>query len=205
MTQLKKQLIKAAVIVLLLAPTASAASILPTYVSQTDVGGGLWEYRYQLNLTISSQVDSDLGPSYFTFYDIPGLINPAATGSWIFSTALLGLTAPLTAPTDNPGYLNVTFTYNSNVQVVGPQLLTTVTFQSNSSVIDPFKQYTARDYKQSDGSPQSNIGFVNGPSTDTGVPEPEGFLLMGAGLIGVAYANRRRSNQASSPNTSSRY
>lgn len=173
--------------------SAFGASIIPTYGGAV-ANGVNWDHSYILNLSPTSQIGTGFGPSFFTLYDPAGYVGASLTGAnaanWVLSFANLGPNGALTAPTDNGSMLNVTATYNSSTVITGPSNLVTLVITSQYQTVNAFGQYTGQDYN-SQGVVQGNVGFVNVPQAPQGVPEPMSFVLMGAGLVGIAALRRR--------------
>src|SRR5256714_5929126 len=100
---------------------AARADIIPTLDSITGSSPN-FTWNYSANVT----VDQTINPGdFFTIYDF-GTIAPGSnmqpTG-WTFSQALLGPTAALTSPTDNPSILNLTWTYAGQTPITGSAAL----------------------------------------------------------------------------------
>src|SRR6202011_1128320 len=89
---------------------AARGDIIPT-LSSISPSGGNFTSNYSANVT----VDETINPGdFFTIYDF-GSIAPGSNtqpAGWTFSQALVGPTAALTSPNDNPNILNLTWTYN---------------------------------------------------------------------------------------------
>src|SRR5437016_5027101 len=100
---------------------AARADIIPTLDSVTGSSPN-FTWNYSANVTVDQTVNSG---DFFTIYDF-GSIAPGSNmqpAGWTFSQALLGPTAALTNPTDNPNILNLTWTYNGEESIQGPQAL----------------------------------------------------------------------------------
>src|SRR5712691_13535064 len=97
------------------------ADIIPTLDSITGSSPS-FTWNYAANVT----VDQTINPGdFFTIYDFGSIAagsNAQPTG-WTFSQALLGPTAALTSPTDNPSILNLTWTYAGQTPIVGSTAL----------------------------------------------------------------------------------
>src|SRR5437016_7379504 len=97
------------------------ADIIPTLDSVTGSSPS-FTWNYTANVTVDQTVNAG---DFFTIYDF-GSIAPGSNmqpAGWTFSQALLGPTAALTNPTDNPNILNLTWTYNGEESIQGPQAL----------------------------------------------------------------------------------
>lgn len=170
------------------------ASIIPTYTGSV-LNGAFWDHSYDLNLSPGSKIGTTLGSSFFTLYDPDGFQSASLTGAnaanWVLSFNNLGPNGALTAPTDNASKLNVTATYNSSTIITGPNTLVTLIIKSAFQNVNAFGQYTGQDYNGV-GTIQGNAGFVSVPEApQQGIPEPMTFVLMGAGLVGIAALRRR--------------
>src|SRR3981081_864509 len=86
------------------------ADIIPTLDSVTGSSPN-FSWNYSANVTVDQTVKAG---DFFTIYDFSSIVPTTTTQptGWTFSTALLGPTAPLTSPTDNPNLWNLTWTYN---------------------------------------------------------------------------------------------
>src|SRR2546421_13119637 len=91
---------------------SARADIIPT-LSSVIGSSPTFTWNYTANVTVDETINTG---DFFTIYDF-GAIAPGSnlqpTG-WTFSQALLGPTAPLTSPTDNPSILNLTWTYTGS-------------------------------------------------------------------------------------------
>src|SRR5258708_32686132 len=89
--------------------------IIPTLSSVTGSSPN-FTWNYSANVTVDQTINTG---DFFTIYDF-GTIAPGSnmqpTG-WTFSQALLGPTAALTSPTDNPNILNMTWTYKGTAAI----------------------------------------------------------------------------------------
>jgi hypothetical protein len=178
---------------------ARADSLLPTFIGITNLGGGLYQYDYSVQLAGNqSQVLGD-GTSFFTMYDFNGFVSAAVTGtngtgSWTPTTQGTGFTAVNTAPVDNPGKTNVTFHYDiGSPTQTGPinpifsfKIVSTIGVVSTTA--NTF--YTGQDWDVNVGELQGNVGKVKGAAA---VPElGTAPLLAGMlGLGGLALRKRR--------------
>lgn len=188
------------------AGTAGAQSISPTFISATGAAGDV-TYVYQLFLGSDTRISSG---DLFTFYDFNGLLNGGANtptfaglggASYAISTPLLGANPPSTVQVagDDPTQPNVTLTYNGATlsNVGGSQNLGTLTLHSVNTVnsAGDFTAFAGNSIKVSNGSPAGNQGFVSGPNlrpASLATPEPGTWaMLFGMGLSGAAFARRR--------------
>src|SRR5207245_2885621 len=110
---------------------------------------------------------------------------------WTFSQALVGPTAALTSPTDNPNILNLTWTYSGVTPIVGSASLGIFSVVTSTDQLKT-GQFTAQATRSSGpeaGTKISNIGNVTVP-----VPEPTALypILSLCAAIGVDRFFRRR-------------
>jgi len=147
--------------------------IIPTLSSVTGSSPD-FHWNYAANVTVDETVTHG---DFFTIYDFSS-IKPTTTMQpvgWTFSTALVGPTAPLTTPTDNPSRWNLTWTYTGSTPIPGQAALGIF---SAVTGIDQLKagQFTAQATLSSGLSKVSNIGAVS-------VPVPESAALFP--IIGI--------------------
>src|ERR1700704_2975539 len=97
------------------------ADIIPTLSSVTGSSPN-FTWNYSANVTINETINAG---DFFTIYDCGSIApgsNTQPTG-WTFSQALVGPTAALTSPTDNPNILNLTWTYSGTAPITGSAAL----------------------------------------------------------------------------------
>jgi hypothetical protein len=153
--------------------------IIPTLSSVTGSSPN-FTWNYAANVTVDQTINTG---DFFTIYDF-GTIAPGSnmqpTG-WTFSQALLGPTAPLTSPTDNPNILNLTWTYNGTAAIAGSAALGMFSVITSTDQLKA-GQFTAEATRTSGpnaGTKISNVGTVS-------VPVPESSALLP--IIGVCAA-----------------
>jgi hypothetical protein len=151
--------------------------IIPT-LSSISGSNPNFTWNYSANVTVDQTVNTG---DFFTIYDFSSIMPTTTTqpAGWTFSTALLGPTAPLTTPTDNPSLWNITWTY-SGAPISGSAALGMFTVVTSTDQLKT-GQFTAEATKSNDptGSKVSNIGSVS-------VPVPESTALLP--IIGVCAA-----------------
>src|SRR5947207_7737642 len=100
---------------------AARADIIPTLDSVTGSSPN-FTWNYSANVTVDQTVNSG---DFFTIYDFSSIMPTTTTqpSGWTFSTALLGPTAPLTTPTDDPNLWNLTWTYSGAGSIAGSAAL----------------------------------------------------------------------------------
>jgi len=165
------------------------ADIIPTLSSVTGSSPN-FTWNYSANVTVDQTVNAG---DFFTIYDFSSIMPTTTTqpSGWTFSTALVGPTAPLTSPTDDPNLWNLTWTYNGTAPIVGSSALGMFTVVTSTDQLKD-GQFTAQATRNSGpnaGTKVSNIGTVAVP-----VPEPSSLfpILSLAAAIGVDRFFRRR-------------
>jgi hypothetical protein len=158
---------------------AARADIIPTLSSVTGSTPN-FTWNYSANVTVDQTINTG---DFFTIYDF-GTIAPGSntqpTG-WTFSQALVGPTAALTSPTDNPNILNLTWTYTGTAPISGSAALGMFSIITSTDQLKT-GQFTAQATRNSGpdaGTKVSNIGAVS-------VPVPESSALLP--IIGVCAA-----------------
>ena len=168
---------------------AARADIIPTLSSVTGSTPN-FTWNYSANVTVDQTINTG---DFFTIYDF-GTIAPGSntqpTG-WTFSQALVGPTAALTSPTDNPNILNLTWTYTGTAPISGSAALGMFSVITGTDQLKT-GQFTAQATRSSGpdaGTKVSNIGAVSVP-----VPEPSAlFPIMSlCAALGVDRFFRRR-------------
>jgi hypothetical protein len=153
--------------------------IIPTLSSVTGSSPN-FTWNYSANVTVNQTVNSG---DFFTIYDFGSIApgsNTQPTG-WTFSQSLVGPTAALTSPTDNPNILNLTWTYNGTAPIVGSAALGMFSVITSTDQLKT-GQFTAQATLNSGpnaGTKISNVGTVS-------VPVPESSALLP--IIGVCAA-----------------
>jgi hypothetical protein len=168
---------------------SARADIIPTLDSVTGSSPN-FTWNYSANVTVDQTVKAG---DFFTIYDFSSIAPTTTTQptGWTFSTALLGPTASLTSPTDNPNLWNLTWTYNGSTPISGSAALGIFTAVTSTDQLKT-GQFTAQATRSSGpeaGSSVSNIGNVTVP-----VPEPSAlFPIMSlCAAVGVDRFFRRR-------------
>ena len=166
------------------------ADIIPTLSSVTGSSPN-FTWNYSANVTINQTINTG---DFFTIYDF-GSIAPGSNtqqAGWTFSQALVGPTAALTSPTDNPNILNLTWTYSGTAPITGSAALGifSVITSTDQLKTGQFTAQATRNSGASAGTKISNIGDVSVP-----VPEPSALLpIIGGGAVAVFSGLLRRQN-----------
>ena len=153
--------------------------IIPTLSSVTGSSPN-FTWNYAANVTVDQTINTG---DFFTIYDF-GTIAPGSntqpTG-WTFSQALVGPTAALTSPTDNPNILNLTWTYTGTAPISGSAALGMFSIITSTDQLKTgqFPAQATRNSGPDAGTKVSNIGAVS-------VPVPESSALLP--IIGVCAA-----------------
>ncbi len=194
-------------LVALASASAASASITPVLIgSPTATGNG--DYAYNYRVTLASDQGLMTG-NYFTLYDFSGFNGFGAAGTgFTGSTNLVGPTPNKTVPTDDPGILNVTFTYsgptiNYNGALMQRDLGTFTVFGTSGTVVfNDFTSLAVLNAGPTKGTPVATIGshaigVGGGSGNPSTVPEPATWatMLLGLGFVGVS-ARRRGTSVA---------
>src|SRR6266478_2825211 len=110
-----------------------AAREKPTLSSITPSGSD-FTWNYSANVTVDQRVEHD---DFFTIYDFGNFVAGSNTqpAGWAFSSALLGRTPPLVLPHDDPGILNLTWTYIGKNPIIGPAPLGIFSVNTNTNQV----------------------------------------------------------------------
>ena len=176
----------------------ATASIIPILVTG-PTGTGPFDYSYNVMLSSGDSLNpSDTAGdtcggepcvppgTFFTLYDVPGVMGISAPTGWTFSTQMIGITPGGISPADGSAP-NITFTY-TGATITGPALFTGFNISSTSSATNPNGVYSFQDTETSNGSTENGKSFVTLPSSV--VPEPQYPALI-VGMFALALAGSR--------------
>jgi hypothetical protein len=177
------------------AALTARADIIPT-LSSTTPNGSNFTWNYSSNVTIDQQVNPG---DFFTIYDFGNFVSGSNSQplGWTFSSALTGLNPSLVTPVDKPTLLNLTWTYNGQGSLVGPQGLGTFAIVTNTNQLSTgdFASKATRSTGPNAGTEIDNVGTVSVP-----VPEMSALLpilsVCGAGLLSMLPTLLRRKSVA---------
>ncbi|MBZ5585183.1 MAG: PEP-CTERM sorting domain-containing protein [Acidobacteriia bacterium] len=186
------------------------ASIIPTFVSMTNLGGGVFAYNYdvfvespgeRLQMTTTAGVGgvpSAGFDNHFTFFDFLGYVPGSAScsgsavcGDFAVNVSNVGPSAYQQLPTDSSSLPNVTWTYNSSSTTPPGSYLGRYTLDSTAGGLGTiqFVAQSTKDTGLQDGTVTGNIVNTVGPGSL--VPEPATLFLLGLGLISFSLSHKR--------------
>jgi hypothetical protein len=167
---------------------AVRGDIIPSYVSAVPTGQGTTVITYEIDFTAEQ---NGTNGDFFTIYDFGSIVPNSSTqpSGWTFSTQAVGNNPAKTAAPDDPGVLNLTWTYTGSTTSSGTGLGPfTVTVPGTFDVeLNPtrngfFAALGTLVVGPNAGSQVGNVGQLVIPVV---VPEPASLalLLFGSGLL----------------------
>jgi hypothetical protein len=184
-------------LVLAVALSGARADINPNFDSFSSTATTT-NWNYSINVTAGQEIISG---DYFTLYDFGNFIagsNFQPTG-WTFSSGLLGATPPgINTSIDNPGVINLTWTYNGPTiptETLGIGLFGVAIngAENVQTQVSHFAGWGTRVAGDQAGANIANAGSINVPLA---VPEPPTMALIfatgGLAVVGRAFLARFR-------------
>ncbi|MFL5340922.1 MAG: hypothetical protein ACJ8F7_12315 [Gemmataceae bacterium] len=158
------------------------AGLIPSVVTATPDGAN---FRFTYAVVLPSDYRLKSG-DFFTIYDFQGYVGGgtnAQPANWTFGIGTTGPNPPHISAPDNPGVVNLTWSYNGPT-LVGQQGL------GNFSALSQFQNRTdgffaSRDYSQAEGHVVGNITTTDVPGRSGDIqqtPEPATVALLAAAL-----------------------
>ena len=171
------------------------ADISPSAPTITPVGSN-FRWSYTLSTNASELISTGLNSSFFTLYDIDGLVG-SATYTPLIGTLIgvatdpaLGQTPVGIVPTDSPAIPNASVAFSGTAlpsTTIG--ILSFVDTMGTLSAT-PSGQFAAQGTLLADLSRSFNSSFVNVPAAPT--PEPGSLVLLSSGVLGMLGIGLRR-------------
>jgi hypothetical protein len=183
------------------------ASITPALDGGAPTGGpGVWTWTYSISVDGNESLNPTANAgatclggqtpcnTFWTIYDVGGLITTTegTPGGWGWVENAVGITPGGQLISDSGGYLNITFYYTGATQTGPITSIDGFSFQSTTGTANPNGIFSYQATKIQNGKPDQGQGNVDIPQS---VPEPASVLLIGGGLVGLAFVRRKRSRQ----------
>jgi hypothetical protein len=161
------------------------ASFLPVFGGTAPAGANT-AFSYNLVFSTSggaAPVERLETGDFLTIYDIPGFVSATAPAGFSLSTQNSGINGPGTAPADDAGLPNVTFTY-TGAPVGSDTVFTGAQITSNFGFVGS-DNFTSRTHAFPAGTELGHIGITAVPA----VPEPGALIFLSA--LPLALLRRR--------------
>ncbi len=182
------------------------ASITPALDGGTPTGpvAGVWTWTYSISVDSNESLNPGANSgatclsgqtpcnTFWTIYDVGGLMSGTETApsGWGWVENSVGITPNHQLVDDAAGYLNITFYYTGPTEAGPITGLDGFSFESNTGTENPLGEYSYQATKIQGNLPDQGQGNVDLPAT---VPEPASVMLIGGGLVGLAFFRRKRS------------
>ena len=187
---------------------AARADIIPTNDSITG-GPGAYTWSYFAQVTQDQTAFAGHAPAsqpvqhaevnggaFFTIYDFAGYIAGTCTSptGWSCTVQNVGFTPDAVnpvAPPDNPGIVNLTWSYNQGAPIIGSQYVYGFSAMADNAFVTQtsFAARATKNIGSQAGTFVDNVGNVDAP---VGLPEPASLGLLGLAVAGLAAACRRK-------------
>jgi hypothetical protein len=169
---------------LLVSVTSLQGAVL-TFVNTTNAG-----HTFVYSGFVQNNQQLHTGDSFIVF-DFAGFVNGQGPSSdWTFSTINNVPDQP-----DNPTIVDAVFTYNGTLIVGQPGNTPLGIFTLTTTFLSQTEGTYIFSTIRTQGAQAGELVVQSGTTTvPTGVPEPISFCLVGAGLVGLGCAHRRRSS-----------
>lgn len=168
--------------------------VIPT-LSGTSPTGSNFTWNYSTNVTVDQMVQKG---DFFTIYDFGNFVTGSnmQPANWTFSSSLSGINPSLVTPADNPGVLNLTWTYNGNTPINGSNPLGTFSVVTDTNALrsSDFAAQATRTSGPTAGTKIDNVGTINVPIPEASTLLPILSVCGGAIAAGIPSVLRRRKN-----------
>jgi hypothetical protein len=170
---------------------ARPANAAPAFVqldSVLPVGGGLFQWNYRLELTASEALVTG---DFFTVQDFGEYVAGSVSSTNLLftpSTQLVGPNVANVTPSDDPGEINLVWTYNGPTIVDGVYNGFSALSRTNIARSDQYTAQTTDAFPPTTGK----IGSIGPVTVPIRIPEPASIVFAGIGVVGLLGSIRRR-------------